>query len=186
MPALFGWCRKMAKYDVDEANDILQETLIKAYRFWDTFEQGTNLKAWLYQIAKHAFLDRQHEKQRRMSKVTDSYSQHENSFENEPSMAVHQESGEEMFGDEISAAMSKIPAIFRDIMILSDIEHVPHYEIAAQFGIPEGTVKSRLHRGRDRLEKLLTEYAATRGYTPQGRRTGPIRKEKNRRLRQTA
>lgn len=156
--------------DRDEADDLLQETFLKAYRFWDKFEKGTNLKAWLFKIMKNSYINMYRKDKREPDKVD--YEEVQN-FYNE----IRAESTDpndlqqQIFGglldDEVTSALESLPEDFRTVIILCDIEGLPYEEIAEFVDCPIGTVRSRLHRARKMLQTQLYDYAKQRGYVTQ-------------------
>jgi RNA polymerase sigma factor (sigma-70 family) len=163
----------------DDAQDVLQDALVRAWRFRSRFEPGTNFRAWVSLIIKRSFLNIYRQGQQQGQHV--SYSQEDREFILEVAVVVTPDHREEPYGDEISAALEKVPEDFRTILLL-DQQHIPHYEICEQLGIPNGTVKSRLHRARNIMARELEAFARTRGYEilPGSRRPSTERKENNR------
>lgn len=151
----------------EDANDLLQETLMKAWRFIDKYEEGTNAKAWLFTIAKNAFINEYRKRVKTPHKVElqDYVTFHEK--EDTP-LAGGMQVGEEMFqylmGDEVSLAINQLPLDFKTVILLCDIEDFKYEEIAEILGIPIGTVRSRLHRARNMLKEKLKLYAEEHGY----------------------
>ena len=127
-----------------DADDLVQETYLKAYRFWDKYDQGTNVRAWLCRIMKNSFINLYRSKSRRPEMVD--YSEIV-----KPTSVYH-------------IAVSDLREMFRTVVILSDIEGFTYEEIARRVGCPLGTVRSRLHRGRTLLHSALYDYARERGY----------------------
>jgi len=153
--------------DQDSANDLLQETFLKAFRFFDKFEEGTNARAWLYRIMRNTFIN----EYRRVKRLPDlvEYDEQISSYQMLPREAEetdlrHQINGE-LFDDEIAGAISALPEKFKSVIILRDVEDLPYEEIADALDIPIGTVRSRLHRARAILFAKLKDYASSRGYT---------------------
>jgi len=153
-----------------EADDLAQETFLRAYRHWSTYTRGTSCRSWLFTICRNAFLRGRERRDRRME-----------SFESELEVAVEaiasakvlaeiqSEDPERSFFDsfidsEIDAAITRLPDEFRQAVVLSDLEGLGYNEIAEVMDIPVGTVKSRLYRGRRLLATALREYATEMGY----------------------
>jgi len=151
----------------EDANDLLQETFLKAYRFSHRFEKGTNAKAWLYRIMRNTYINSYRKAKR--SPDTLEYNEQLSPYQMLPG-----DSGEkintrdrdvrEIFDDEIAGAISSLPEKFKSVVILRDIENLPYEEIAEALHIPIGTVRSRLHRARGILFDELRGYAESRGY----------------------
>ena len=153
--------------DSDDAKDLLQDTYLKAYRFIDSFQQGTNAKAWLFRILKNSFINDYRKKTKEPSKVD--YQEVESYYNSEdvdrqitPDLRV--EALKDMIGDEISNALNALDVDFRTVIILCDLEGFKYEEMAKILDIPIGTVRSRLHRARNLLKEKLSEYAKQMGY----------------------
>ena len=167
LDALYSFGLKMTG-DSDQADDLVQETFLRAFRFWDKFEKGTNSKSWLFSIMKNTFINEYRKTSREPSKVD--YDDIQNFYENIKSDEVKtQHSQEDAFStlldDEVSDAITKLPEDFRTVIILSDIEGFSYEEIADFVDCPVGTVRSRLHRARKMLYATLHEYGKSKGYT---------------------
>lgn len=153
--------------DSDDSKDLLQDTYLKAYRFIDSFQQGTNAKAWLFRILKNSFINDYRKKSKEPSKVD--YQEVESYYNSEevdrqitPDLRV--EALQDMIGDEISVALNSLDVDFRTVIILCDLEGFKYEEMAKILDIPIGTVRSRLHRARNLLKEKLSEYARKMGY----------------------
>ncbi len=153
--------------DEDDAKDLLQDTYLKAFRFIDSFQQGTNAKAWLFRILKNSFINDYRKKSKEPSKVD--YQEVESYYNSEdvdrqitPDLRV--EALQDMIGDEISNALNSLDVDFRTVIILCDLEGFKYDEMAKILDIPIGTVRSRLHRARNLLKEKLSEYAKKMGY----------------------
>jgi len=151
----------------DDAQDLVQDTYLKAYRFIDSFQKGTNAKAWLFRIMKNSFINDYRKKRKEPNKVD--YQEVEAYYNSEdvdrqitPDLRVDVLQG--MLGDEISNALNALDVDFRTVIILCDLEGFKYEEIAKILDIPIGTVRSRLHRARNLLKEKLTEYARQMGY----------------------
>lgn len=154
-------------FDEDDANDLVQDTYLKAFRFIDSFEKGTNAKAWLFRILKNSFINDYRKKKKEPAKVD--YQEVETFYNSEdvdrqitPDLRV--EALQDMMGDEISNALNALDVDFRTVIILCDLEGFKYDEMAKILDIPIGTVRSRLHRARNLLKEKLTEYAKKMGY----------------------
>ena len=166
MDALYNYALKMTG-DSDDASDLIQETYLKAFRFWDKFEKGTNCKAWLFRILKNTYINTYRKQTKEPDKVD--YEDVENFYENvKPSStdSAHLEKDiyDNLLDDELSEAITSLPEDFRTVVILSDIEGFTYDEIADFIDCPVGTVRSRLHRARKMLFTKLHNYAADKGY----------------------
>ena len=153
-----------------EAQDLVQETLLKAYRFFDSFEPGTNVKAWLFTILRNTYINtyrktvRQQE-QVDFERIEPFYADTVNDTEWE---WTDQEALESMLRylvqDDVKRALDALPEVYRIVVLLADLAELPYKDIAAIIGCPEGTVMSRLFRGRRLLRKSLQEFARKSGY----------------------
>jgi RNA polymerase sigma-70 factor, ECF subfamily len=153
--------------DREEANDLLQETFLKAYRFFDKFEEGTNARAWLYRIMRNTFIN----EYRRVKRTPDhvEYDEQISSYQLLPgdprlSNDLRERIDAEMFEDDIAVAIASLPEKFKSVIVLRDVEDLPYEEIAEALNIPVGTVRSRLHRARAILFDKLKQYAKSKGY----------------------
>ncbi len=171
MDQLYGAALRMTRNAAD-AEDLVQETFLKAYRGYERFEAGTNLKAWMYRILTNSYINRYRAKQRRpdetdISDVEDMYLYRRLGGE----QATLGDSAEESFlnsvtDDAIKKAIEAIPENFRIAVLLADVEGFAYKEIAEIIDVPIGTVMSRIHRGRKALEKQLHSYAEERNLLP--------------------
>jgi len=154
-------------FDEDDSKDLVQDTYLKAYRFIDSFQRGTNAKAWLFRILKNSFINDYRKKKKEPAKVD--YQEVETFYNSEdvdrqitPDLRV--EALQDMMGDEISNALNALDVDFRTVIILCDLEGFKYDEMAKILDIPIGTVRSRLHRARNLLKEKLSEYAKKMGY----------------------
>ncbi len=154
-------------YNEDDSNDLVQETYLKAYRFIDSYEQGTNAKAWLFKILKNGFINEYRKKVREPNRVD--YEDIVNYHDQEDTrhigaLDMRQEVFQGIIGDEVTKAINSLPVDFRTVVLLCDLEGFTYEEIAKIINIPIGTVRSRLHRARNMLKEKLKDYAKTLGY----------------------
>ena len=150
----------------DDAHDLLQETYLKAYRFWDKYEKGTNIRAWLFRIMKNSYINRYRKETKEPDKVD--YEDIENFYntiraESTDPNDLQKQLYSNLLGDEVTKALQGLPDDFRTVVILCDIEGLTYEEIAEFVECPIGTVRSRLHRGRKLLQAKLFEYAKQQG-----------------------
>ena len=153
-----------------DAEDLLQDTLVKAFRFIDSYEAGTNPKAWLFTILKNAFINKYRKESKRPTKVTleDVFmGQNDDHSPYSTFQDLNVEMFDQMMGDEVSIAINSLGPNFRMVIILCDLEGFTYEEIAALIGIPIGTVRSRLFRARNALKEKLRTYAESLGYKDQ-------------------
>jgi RNA polymerase sigma-70 factor, ECF subfamily len=166
LDAVYNFALRMTG-DEDDADDLVQETFLKAFRFFDKFEKGTNCKAWLFRIMKNSFINDYRKTTKEPNKVD--YDDVQNFYENIKADEVETQHYEEdafanLLDDDISKAISGLPEDFRTVVILSDIEGFTYEEIADFTDIPVGTVRSRLHRARKMLYVQLFDYAKGKGF----------------------
>lgn len=154
-------------YNEDDANDLVQDTYLKAYRFIDSFERGTNAKAWLFRILKNTFINEYRRKRKEPSKIDyEDVVKYQDAEENNyiGFVDLRHEIFQGMLGDEITKAINSLDVEFRTIILLCDIEEFSYEEIAKILDIPIGTVRSRLHRARGMLKEKIKDYAKKLGY----------------------
>ncbi len=154
-------------FDEDEAKDLVQETYFKAFRFIDSFQEGTNAKAWLFRILKNSFINDFRKKSKEPAKVD--YQEVETYYNSDDvdehiTVDLRIETLQSMIGDEVSNALNSLDVDFRTVIILCDLEGFTYEEMAKILDIPIGTVRSRLHRARNLLKEKLKSYARTMGY----------------------
>jgi len=141
-----------------KAEDLLQETIMRAHRFFDRFEAGTNIKAWLFKIMKNLFINMYRSSQR--AGVSLPLQDNEGKIWDLPSSTnVEEELMNKILPDEVEKAVEHLPEIFREAVKLADLEGLSYLEIADALEIPLGTVRSRISRGRSMLRRELFDYA---------------------------
>jgi RNA polymerase sigma factor (sigma-70 family) len=154
-------------YNEDDADDLVQETYLKAYRFIENFEKGTNAKAWLFKILKNGFIN-DFRKKGRTPNTVDYEEVAKYHDDEEGSGQSYTDLREEMFsnlmGDEVTNAINSLPVEFRTVILLCDVEDFSYEEISKILDAPLGTVRSRLHRARNMLKEKLKCYAESLGY----------------------
>jgi RNA polymerase sigma-70 factor (ECF subfamily) len=167
MPSLYSAALRMTRNPSD-AEDLVQETYLKAYRGFGSFEQGTNLKAWLYRILTNTFINRYRAAKRRpdeteLDDVEDFYLYRRlGGLEEARAGRSAEDELMDLFSEaEVKAAVDALPEQFRMAVLLADVEGFSYKEIASILDIPIGTVMSRLHRGRKNLQKALYEFATS-------------------------
>lgn len=170
MPNLYSAALRMTRNPSD-AEDLVQETYLRAYRSFGTFEEGTNLRAWLYRILTNAFINSYRAKKRRpeqadIEDVEDLYLYRrvgESTISGELGRSAEDELLEHFTEAELKQAIEALPEQFRLAVLLSDVEGFSYKEIADILDVPIGTVMSRLHRGRRSLQRALVDYGRERG-----------------------
>jgi RNA polymerase sigma-70 factor, ECF subfamily len=150
-----------------DADDLLQETYLRAYRGFTGFRPGTNLKAWLYRILTNTYISAYRQKQRRPQTVSESEIEewylYEKLAESDKAPSAEVEVLDTLPDDDVRRALESLPDRFREAVILADVEGFTYQEIASILDIPPGTVMSRLHRGRKALQKALWDVMVERG-----------------------
>ena len=164
---LYGGALRMTRNPQD-AEDLLQETYLKAYNAFDSFKPGTNLKAWLYRIMTNTYINTYRKKQRRplvtsAEDVTDSQLYTSSSHDSTGLESAEVEALKNMPNSRISEALNSINEDYRMVVYYADVEGLAYKEIAEVMDIPLGTVMSRLHRGRKQLRELLKDVAHEQG-----------------------
>ncbi|MCU1490605.1 MAG: polymerase, sigma-24 subunit, subfamily [Acidimicrobiaceae bacterium] len=169
MPSLYTAAMRMTRNPAD-AEDLVQETYLKAYRAYGRFEAGTNLKAWLYRILTNTYINGYRSRRRRPE---------ETDVEDVEDLYLYRRAGavaggiggrsaedevlERITDDEVKGAIESLPDAFRIAVLLADVEGFSYKEIAEITDVPIGTVMSRIHRGRRALQKALGEFGRQRG-----------------------
>jgi RNA polymerase sigma-70 factor (ECF subfamily) len=164
---LFSTALRMTRNHA-EAEDLVQETYLKAYRAYDSFREGTNLKAWLYRILTNSYINRYRRQMRRpvetgLDDFEDLYLYHRISDMSKVAQSAEDEVLDMFVDEQVKDALESLPEHFRLPVLLADVEGFSYKEIAEIMDVPIGTVMSRLHRGRKALQKALWEYAEEHG-----------------------
>ena len=168
LDSLYNTAYRMTR-SAQDAEDLVQETYFKAYKYYDKFEEGTNLKAWLFKILKNTFINNYRRKKLEPRSVD--FAEIEDSFErivrrdnNEQPSDPESEFFTGVLDDDVKKALDSLPYDYRMVVLLADLEDFSYKEIAEILDCPVGTVMSRLYRGRKLLEKALLKYARQHGY----------------------
>ena len=168
LDALYGAAYRMTRNPRD-AEDLVQDAILRAYRFWDTFQEDSNCKAWLFRILTNTFINR-YQKQKRSREVLDAAQTEQRATDG---VLVHEQAAgqqnpehrlvEQSLSDDVARALESLPADFRVAVILCDVEGFSYKEIAEIMECPVGTVMSRLYRGRRLLKEALHDFAVEQG-----------------------
>jgi RNA polymerase sigma-70 factor (ECF subfamily) len=167
LPSLYGAALRMTRNPAD-AEDLVQDTYLRAFRGFASFKEGTNLKAWLYRILTNSFINTYRKRQREPQTVEgpddlDEWYLFDRLGARSVEGSAEDQVLEQLPDEEVKAALESLPENFRLPVLLADVEGFSYKEIADIMGTPIGTVMSRLHRGRKALEKALWETATERG-----------------------
>ncbi|MBI5158434.1 MAG: sigma-70 family RNA polymerase sigma factor [Acidimicrobiia bacterium] len=167
-PQLYAAALRMTRNPAD-AEDVLQETLLKAYRGYHSYAEGTNLKAWLYRILTNTFINKYRQQSRRpheveLGELEDFYLFRRlgDDGASGATRSAEEEALDRFVDDDIKAAVESLPENFRIPVLLADVEGFSYKEIAKIMDVPIGTVMSRLHRGRKALQQALWQFAQDR------------------------
>lgn len=166
-------------FNKEAAEDLVQETYLKAYRFFDTFQKGTNIKAWLFKILRNTFINKYRKTLNLPSEIfyedvesvnsNLSYKQESDSAELTDTLETKYNDLGNLMEDDVKYAIDSLPIEYKEAILLSDVEELSYNDIAEITNVPIGTVKSRLNRGRKLLQKSLWEYAKDRGFIKRGK-----------------
>lgn len=169
LDAVYRFSMRLTKGDEDAAEDLVQETFLRAHRFWHTYERGTNVKSWLFTICRNTYL---HQKELVRNQREKAAADLDARVEALSAASAFEKSSpdpeEDFFGrlidDQVVDAIDALPDEFREVLVLSDLGDLRYDEIAQVLDIPVGTVKSRLFRARKLLQDRLREFAVASGY----------------------
>jgi RNA polymerase sigma-70 factor (ECF subfamily) len=167
--ALFGTAYRLTR-NARDAEDLVQDSLLRAYRFWESFEQDSNCKAWLLRIVTNTFIN-EYQRKKRSREVLDAASAEQDATDG---VLMHAEATERRsperallersVSDDVQRALDSLPDDFRTAVVLCDVQGLSYKEIADIMGTPVGTVMSRLFRGRKLLAAALRDFAVAEGY----------------------
>ena len=167
--ALYGAAYRLTR-NARDAEDLVQDSLLRAYRFWDSFEQDSNCKAWLLRIVTNTFIN-EYQRKKRSREVLDAATAEQDATDG---VLVHADATDRQsperamldksVSDDVQKALDALPDDFRTAVVLCDVQGLSYKEIAEIMGTPVGTVMSRLFRGRKLLAAALREFAVNQGY----------------------
>ena len=162
LDALYSFALKLARAR-DDAQDLVSDTLLRAFERWEQYHLGTNIRAWLFTILYHVFVSRKRRidaREVQQPDDTEGWALFEAVGEADPEGRFY----DSFLDEEVQRAIHGLPTEYRAAVILSDLQGLRYAEIAGLLGVPEGTVKSRLFRGRRILQRKLAGYAVDMGY----------------------
>jgi RNA polymerase sigma-70 factor (ECF subfamily) len=181
--SLYNTAYRMAR-NAEDAEDLVQEAYLKAYKYYDKFQEGTNFKAWLFKILKNTFINRYRKQQQQPMHAA--FEEIEESFESQLRKDARvtgipnpeEELLENVLDAHVQQALADLPDDYRMVVLLADLEDFSYKEIADILEIPVGTVMSRLYRGRRMLESAMLSYARSHNYLAQGEDPAKMRSRK--------
>lgn len=162
MDALYSFAFKLTKVR-EEAEDLVSDTMLRAFQRWRQFQLGSNIRAWLFTILYHAFVSRKRRIDARevpMPETEDGFNRLEPVADDNPEATFF----DSFIDEDVVRAIGELPEEYRSALVMSDVHGLRYAEIARVLGVPEGTVKSRLFRARRLLQKRLRNYAVEMGY----------------------
>ena len=166
--SLYNTAYRMTR-NAQDAEDLVQEAYLKAYKYYDKFQEGTNFKAWLFKILKNTFINSYRKKQQQpaQSDFADIEETFESRLDDEVlrrNLTPEESLLEHVLDEDVQRALDELPEDYRMVVVLADLEGFAYKEIADILDVPVGTVMSRLYRGRRLLEKVMLSYARDHGY----------------------
>lgn len=164
MDSLYSTALRLCRNE-SEAEDLVQETMLKAFRFFHRFQPGTHIKAWLFKILTNTFIN-QYRKHQRDREIVEDWDWDQILPSEERSFDAEKQIFDRTMSRQVLDAIEKVPLDFRMVVLLADLEDFSYKEIAEIVDCPIGTVMSRLYRGRRILGRLLYDFAVEQGYIP--------------------
>lgn len=177
LDAVYRFSLRLTQGDEDAADDLVQETFMRAYRAWHTFERGTNARSWLFTICRNTFLKGRERLSSQREVPAASFEEPVDERASVPAFGEAARDPERVFfegtlDDEVVRAIDALSEPFREVLVLSDLGDLTYDEIAEVLELPLGTVKSRLFRARRALQERLVEFAREAGYVSNGAPAG--------------
>lgn len=175
LDAVYRFAFRLTRGNPSEAEDLVQDTYLRAYRRWETYQQGTHCLSWLFTICRHAAVRRSEGKARRMEHLATDLGvadvtllPQSGAYLDGTERDPERDFFDEMLDGEVSRAIQHLPREYRDAVVLCDLQGLGYGEIAEILGVASGTIKSRIHRGRRRLQQELHGYATEIGFLREG------------------
>lgn len=175
LDAVYSFSLRLTKGSEDDAADLVQETFLRAHRFWDRYERGTNMKSWLFTICRNVHLRGVDLARNRRERPASDFDADLERLSTTPMFTPPGDDPEHAFfhgliADEVVEAIDELPEEFKEVLVLSDLGDLRYAEIALVLDIPVGMVKSRLYRGRNLLQRRLRDFAIRSGYLEESAR----------------
>jgi RNA polymerase sigma-70 factor (ECF subfamily) len=169
LDAVYAFSLRLTRGDRDAAEDLAQDTFLKAHRFWHRYERGTNVKSWLFTICRNTHLHQQELVRSQRERPASDFDADVEALAAVSAIGTPPPNPEEEFfgrliDDEVVEAIDALPEEFRDVLVLSDLGDLKYLEVAEVMDIPIGTVRSRLFRARRLLQERLKDFAVRSGY----------------------
>ncbi|GAB4202892.1 MAG: hypothetical protein OHK0013_16520 [Sandaracinaceae bacterium] len=187
LDSMYGAAMRLTRSEAD-AEDLVQDAFLKAYRFYDRFEPGTNMKAWLLRVLTNTFINkyRRNHRERRVFEGDEAEPAGDGVMSRDAMRALYEPEGDALrtlVSGEIQSAMDELSEEHRLMILLADVEEFSYKEIAEIVGCPIGTVMSRLHRARKQLQTKLVDHAVALGIVASPEAAGPVDLDAYRRAR---
>ena len=173
LDAVYSFSLRLVQGDRDAAEDLVQDTFLRAHRFWHTYRRGTNVKSWLFTICRNTYLHQKARMREQRERPAADFDARQEALSAATAFGTSAPDPEsDFFGmlidDEVVEAIDALPEEFREVLVLSDLGELKYAEIAEVLVLPLGTVKSRLFRARKILQEQLRDFAARSGYIEKG------------------
>lgn len=171
--AVYSFSLRLVSGNRDAAEDLVQDTFLRAHRFWHTYERGTNVKSWLFTICRNTYLHQKNRMREQREQPAADFDARLEALSAATAFGTSAADPESDFfamliDDEVVEAIDGLPEEFREVLVLSDLGELKYAEIAEVLDLPLGTVKSRLFRARKILQEQLRDFATRSGYVEEG------------------